>query len=188
MKNLVRVCLLLFSTATHAAILNFDDMGSVIGATGVEVAGIRYSVEFADGSCESLFGGCSADLFAFSTESGALAATQALFDQVLLVDPFSQIGLTIGPNAVVGCPQVFACALLTPFAVQGDLVDVVFGNLQGGRDTMGPTGSFSTPITSDETIAAYLRWTTLEATSPSMLPLLFVGLIAARWFPRRKVV
>lgn len=53
------------------------------GANGVTVNGFNYNVEFLDGSCVSLFGGCDeASDFAFNSADDADDASQALLDQV----------------------------------------------------------------------------------------------------------
>jgi hypothetical protein len=53
-----------------------------MGATGVEVNGASYDVAFLDGSCNSLYNGCTG--LPFTTSSEALAASQALLDQVMI--------------------------------------------------------------------------------------------------------
>ena len=57
--------------------------GILTGATGVNVNGTVYDVEFVEDSCVVAFSGCAVQL-AFSTQSDALAAAQALLDQVRL--------------------------------------------------------------------------------------------------------
>ena len=59
--------------------------GILMGANDVNVNGQFYNVEFIDGSCISIFGGChSTSDFPFQTEEAAQAAAQALLDQVLI--------------------------------------------------------------------------------------------------------
>ena len=71
----------LASAATNLVV----EGGELIGATGVNVNGFLYDVSFSDGSCISLFGGCtSPSQFAFTDRTTALAASQALLDTVFL--------------------------------------------------------------------------------------------------------
>jgi hypothetical protein len=55
------------------------------GATGVELNGSFYDVEFVDGTCVVLFSGCdSTSDFGFQSDVDAVAAAQVLINQVLL--------------------------------------------------------------------------------------------------------
>jgi hypothetical protein len=65
--------------------LNVADNGQLMGASGVEVLGSLYDVEFVDGSCNSLFSGCTD--FMFTTADEAAQASLALIEQVLLDSP-----------------------------------------------------------------------------------------------------
>jgi hypothetical protein len=66
-----------------AATITTDEFGKLIGAHGVNVGGTLYDVEFNDASCAEIFSGCdSLNDFDFTTQSAALAASQALLDQV----------------------------------------------------------------------------------------------------------
>src|SRR6476646_4971763 len=80
-------------SATAALLLNFPTSvsattqivsgGKLTGATSVDVNGTLYDVEFLDGSCITVFGGCdSVSDLAFNTDGDASAAAQALLDQV----------------------------------------------------------------------------------------------------------
>ena len=81
---LVFAALTLMSAGAGAATLNVVG-GQLVGASGVDVDGTLYDVEFVDGTCVDLFNGCdeSSD-FMFTTEAAALMASQALLDQVLI--------------------------------------------------------------------------------------------------------
>lgn len=59
--------------------------GQLLGASGVDVGGTLYDVEFLDGSCVALFGGCD-DIsdFAFQTQADAALAAQSLLDDVFI--------------------------------------------------------------------------------------------------------
>ncbi len=82
------------------------------GANGVNVGGTLYDVTFADNTCDALFGGCDANSdFIFQTEAQALAAAQALLDQV-----FTGIYDTT-PNLTEGCAAFDACVTIVPYGV-----------------------------------------------------------------------
>jgi len=190
MRYFALVCALFFGCSAHAGILNVDDTGTLTGVSGLDVEGTSYNVEFVDGTCTDLFGGCDTSRFAFSTEADALAASRTLFDNVLLAEPFVDVILTTGAVAVRGCGQVFACGILTPFGVQDDTVDVAFGTLLSGMDVAGNDAIGELQIdfdTSDPVVLTYARWTAVEAPAPAALPLLLVGLTFLVGFRRRSV-
>ena len=111
------VVLALASTA-DAAFLTLN--GNILtGATGVNVGGTLYDVVFVDGTCVAIFDGCDdpATDFDFTTEADALAASQALLDQVFLnVSGGGQFDST--PALTFGCVGFSVCSALTPFDLQ----------------------------------------------------------------------
>ena len=76
--------LVLMASGAQAATLDVVG-GQLMGASNVLVDGLYYDVEFVDGTCSDLFSGCD-DLsdFTFNTSTSALAAANALLDQVLI--------------------------------------------------------------------------------------------------------
>ena len=84
---LLTVGLLEGLAVASAATLIVSD-GELIGATGVNVDGQLYNVEFLDGACTELFTGCdSAADSAFRDEGAAVRASQALLAQVFVDGP-----------------------------------------------------------------------------------------------------
>jgi|TARA_R110002126_G_scaffold154876_1_gene301907 hypothetical protein len=76
------IALCLSSVVAGAATLIVSD-GTLTGATGVDVQGTLYDVEFRDGNCAALFDGCNEDSdFDFQDYATANAAGQALMDTV----------------------------------------------------------------------------------------------------------
>ncbi|MDB5958712.1 MAG: hypothetical protein JWP59_6 [Massilia sp.] len=115
-RTLIAVCSIAAATqAGAAAILNVDSNGVLTGASGVTINGARYDVTFADGSCNTLFNGCSQSAFAFSQSTDALAAAQALMEQVLVDGPDGNFDSD--PSKVFGCSQ-FLCQSFIPFGKQ----------------------------------------------------------------------
>ena len=72
----------LSTVPVFAATLNVVD-NQLVGASGVNLGGELFSVEFVDASCVDVFNGCDAvSNFDFQTSKDATAASQALLDQV----------------------------------------------------------------------------------------------------------
>ncbi len=100
-------------STTNAATLNVVG-GQLVGASGVDVDGALYNVQFVDGSCVSVFYGCEVSDFDFQTQALAVLATQALLDQVLLDGP---LGLfDSDPELTAGCSDLSVCTVFIPFS------------------------------------------------------------------------
>jgi len=113
------VCLL--SAGADAAVTFDVRNGVLLGASGIDIGGRSYDVSFADGSCNTLFGGCASSTFAFRTEAGARIAARALLDQVF-VGRFAE-----RPDFTNGCTTSDGvCTAYIPFAVANDLDPDIF--------------------------------------------------------------
>lgn len=88
--------------------------GKLTGATGVRIGGASYDVAFLDGSCASVFGGCTASNFTFTTMSSALNASNALLSQVF--QNGSAGAFDTRPNLTAGCSNIAVCNILIPYA------------------------------------------------------------------------
>jgi len=130
-KKLLPLCLLVLglgASPAHAAILVVDGSGMLTGATGVMVNGTPYDVSFQGGSCNAVFNGCDplVDLL-FTSDLDALAASQALLDQVFLgtnpgnIDPFTPGLFDDHPGLIQGCTNgaFRECTALTPYGFSG---------------------------------------------------------------------
>lgn len=104
--------LLFMPIYTSALTLNVADNGQLMGASGVEVLGNFYDVEFVDGSCNSLFSGCTD--FTFSDAHAADLASYALLDQVLLDGPHGYFDSDV--QLTNGLELSHVGAILTPYA------------------------------------------------------------------------
>jgi hypothetical protein len=107
------------SSSAFAATLNVVG-GQLLGASGVDVGGTLYNVDFHDGTCIALFNGCDeVSDFTFQTEESALLASQALLDQVFLdgvAGSFDSFHLL----ASVCFEEESDCTIITPYGFSED--------------------------------------------------------------------
>ncbi len=104
----------LFAGPTRAATLLVDGTGQLTGARNVDVGGALFDVEFGDGTCSALFDGCDEPSdFPFTTLSSALAAAQALLDQVFLDGVLGNFDTL--PELTSGCSDAI-CTVHFPYA------------------------------------------------------------------------
>lgn len=116
------IIVMLASSSASAASLNVVG-GQLMGASGVDVGGSFYDVEFLDGTCIALFDGCAeAADFAFPTSGQALAAALAVLDQVMLDSDDGQFDNE--PALTNGCVELSGCAILIPFGIANGTVSV----------------------------------------------------------------
>jgi hypothetical protein len=103
--------LLAFSQASNSATLDVTGAG-LMGASGVNVNGSIYNVQFLTGSCVSTYAGCD-DIFDFTFHSGADAdaASQALLDQVIN----AYIMVDRNPNFMNGVGSAVSGEIYTPW-------------------------------------------------------------------------
>lgn len=130
--------LLIWTAAAKAVTLNVDFSGQLRGASGVDVAGVLYDVEFEEGSCNELFGGCDTDAdFPFATPEAARQASLALLDQVFLDGPSGEFDTS--PELTFGCSLTSFCFVLTPFEIAPGGPGIVFVDLVRNRDSSSPS-------------------------------------------------
>lgn len=116
------MALIFAAPAVATVALQVNSSGVVTGATGVNVAGSLYDVNFVDGTCASVFGTCDSAHFAFTTDTSAVNASQALLDQVF-VGPFAipatdlwmlKLSNLRGYNALLGSSRLRGGGLRLP--------------------------------------------------------------------------
>jgi hypothetical protein len=199
---------LLALQSASAATLTLSDTGLLTGARGVIVSGQSYDVDFRDGTCTALFGGCddAAD-FVFNTQASAYAASQALLNQVF--NAFGSIDLD--PALTRGCEasayvwqgQTWAtCWVLTPLALPspGQVSTYLVANdIRDGSDAVPVNTNFV--ISRSDDISSAVRsghawmstwavWRAAGSTAPQTVPeptsllLAALGLALAAAAPR----
>ena len=149
-----------FALSTNSATL-VTNGGQLLGAADVDVGGTLYDVSFLDGSCDSLYGGCSS--FTFNTQADAALASQALLDQVFIGAFDSNPSLTNGINSPlegeVRTPWVTNLGVVTLMLARNgddsDFLDFVFDDAVAVSEDTG-----------NSAIAVYAVW----APSPVPLP------------------
>lgn len=172
-----------------SAILTVDGSGILTGATGVDVAGTLYDVQFLDGTCAALFDGCDdpATDFTFTTQASAMAASQALLDQVLIDGP--QGNFDANPTRIFGCPGgtgALICNVMTPFGILNPFLVAAVAHNENNEVNDYP-GAIMTLLNFDyDTVGnggeayTFARWTAQAAPTavpePASLSLLALGL------------
>ncbi len=196
MKKLLPLCVLVLGLGVgqaHAsAILQIDGAGFLTGATGVMVNGTAYDVSFQAGSCNSVFNGCDPveDLL-FTSAASALAASQALLDQVFLGenivgDPFGPGFFDSHPGLTQGCTAAAfnVCIAQTPYGFsQGTFlllgIATNYGPVTGRTDeaSLSNIVGGGTVTSGIQTFAVWSVSPVATVPEPSTVALLGPGLI-----------
>jgi hypothetical protein len=111
-----------------APVLQVNGDGQLTGAQGVQVAGSLYDVAFVDGQCRDAVLGYFGDTpqceifftrFAFNTPALAIAASQALLDQVFIdgLVVMARYDFDTDPALTAGC-EGDRCSVFSPYAVK----------------------------------------------------------------------
>src|SRR5215207_3111899 len=122
MNKLKWIAALLFTAVLNSPswatpVLQIDAAGKLIGASGVDISGTLYDVQFMDGKCNELFSGCDQPSdFIFTTPAAAESASAALLNHVF-------VGIyDLDSTLTWGCAAIESCNAYTPFLKAGNNV------------------------------------------------------------------
>ena len=175
-KTLAAAAYLTLASLAPAWAVSLDIVGGQLqGASNVIVGTSSFDVEFLDGTCAALFGGCNAPGdFAFTDEATALGAAQALLDQVFVDVPGG--AFDSDPRLTRGILQSTG-NIIIPFAA-GDprFAAAIFINKPGSSvDEFYSANPLFTLDTLFQTDLAFARFTSTSV--PSAVPLPAGGLL-----------
>lgn len=168
------------------AVVLIVESGLFVGADDVDVLGTLYDVRFQPGTCAAVFDGCDeAGDFDITDAATALAAAQALADQVYVDDPLGNFDTD--PATSITCPTLISgrCSMIVPYAADGlgtfdgfgfvnyvdEASDSVFGSKGPSLDSSSSTGFARFTLAGP---------TDVPAPGPLMLLPLALGLLALR--------
>ncbi len=125
------------------------------------VNGTPYDVTFIDATCAVVFGVCDAAHLPFTTQPDALAASSALFDQVLLDGALGDFDSR--PELTNGCTWNLNCYMVTPyqFNAGGLLLYVAANNNSPAQSVDFNSGGLLAPSydSSADVNVVYVKWT-----------------------------
>jgi hypothetical protein len=177
------------TTAAAHPQLVFDENGLLRGARAVEVGGDLYDVEWRTGPCSDVFGGCANAMFAFHSYDDAMAASQALLDQVFVDLSATQL-YDSDPSRTVGCGAA-GCLVLTPYFQDTHYLFTTYA-IHAAAEASDGTGS-ATRWSLTEVLeqfpysTVFAVWTESSVPVPGSLPLAALALFAA-WTLRRQAM
>lgn len=169
------VAFIIATAPVSAATLLVDDEGVLIGATGVTINGSNFSVSFFGGECADAFGVCGESAFAFDNESDALAAAQALLDQVFIDS--ADGNFDTATSTIRGCTSGsgFTCFARIPFDITTGVFQATVANtITVDGDSIFAEGPFA--LDNGPFINLTFAVFAPEIALPAALPLFVAGL------------
>lgn len=182
------------ATNTYAVTLSVDASGQLLGASGVDVNGTLFDVEFVDGTCADVFAGCDETTDFIFGHNAAIQAAHALLQQVFLDTTAGSFDTD--PELTKGCTNTFDCGAVIPYA------NLSLGILMA-RNTHVDSLTSPDIVTEDDIKIANHPWTddlstydrrtfarfsiSASVPEPSTLALIAIGLAGVGFAGRRKL-
>lgn len=178
-------CALVFgATAAPAATILVNGLGTLLRAEDVIVGSQSYAVDFLDGTCIDLFGGCNeATDFTFMNSEDALAASEALLAQVFIDASWGLFDSS--PSPPRGCDvPTHRCVIFTPFGFVDPLAVTVAvainTRLESGDAASADFLASPDLDTSFDSAATYARWALIPEPGTGLLMTGGLALLSAR--------
>ena len=207
MKSISRILasVLLLTPLSVAAIpvLLTDIAGQLIGANGVSIDAtddgvdnaLLYDVAFRDDSCSNIFGNsCDGDTdFDFTTEFGAVAASNALSEQVFVGN--GAVLFDTQPGRTFGCAPSTpsSCIVWTPYADLSDNSVFIAGFHNAPQEALDITlqgwlvfDDHDYRLNDTEVYAVWKR-SAISVPEPTAIALLGLGLVGVGWARRKQL-
>jgi hypothetical protein len=203
-STVITAALACFSTPLSAAVTLNVENSLLIGASGVNVSGVEYNVEFLDGSYNQALGTTP---ITFTSADSALVASQALLDQVFVnSDLYGNFDDILSGSTYFftrGCTSFLVCSAMTPFGFHQTEDTLSYGvNVAVARNRYySPDGGtylsddivyMTGPIDVDSLGPGsfiWARWSlrpVAEIPEPSTYAMLGIGLLGVIWMRHRR--
>lgn len=188
MKIYLFILTILLSAGAQAVpMLTMDAAEQVTGATGLEMDGMTFNMEFRDGTCEAVYGECNSDDDFIIAGTGSKTHFDLLpsFFNAFIYQDGGLDSLDHLPNLAPGCSDSRVCNIIAADSMFGAFVSYgVITNYFHGNDAadviIGPIGPIIEPDTStvpiDTLVWAKFTKSTNQVPEPGSLLLLALGL------------